>query len=57
MFKERLRQLVEAKEQVDNGKLNCIPFYEAYPRLSNYLPGIIKGVYYIVSANSGVKEK
>lgn len=54
MFKERLRQLVEAKEQVDNGKLNCIPFYEAYPRLSNYLPGIIKGVYYIISASSGI---
>ncbi len=54
MYSERLRQLEEAKKHVDNGKLNCIPFYEAYPRLSKYLPGIVKGTYYIVSANSGI---
>jgi predicted ATP-dependent serine protease len=54
IFQQRLDSLIEAKKNKDSGLLNCIPFYDAYPRLSNYLPGIIKGVYYIVSANSGI---
>lgn len=33
---------------------NCIPFSDKFPKLSNYLPGIIKGVYYITTAGTGV---
>lgn len=34
-------------------KYNCIPFGEEFSRLSEYLPGIQQGRYYIVSGTSG----
>lgn len=51
---DRILSYEESKENVDSGKYNCIPFSDAYPKFSRYLPGVIPGVYYIVTANSGI---
>lgn len=40
-----------AQSRRKQGKHNCIPF--PFPRLSRYLPGIMKGVYYCVTAGTG----
>lgn len=53
MFKEALELIKRNKSKVDEGKANNIPF-ENLPKLNKYVPGIIKGCQYIVTANSGV---
>lgn len=52
--KARFDRYKEIKQIRDNGEFLCIPFTESYPKLSNYLPGIMKGVMYKVTAGSGV---
>tara|TARA_R110000851_G_scaffold78000_5_gene172061 strand:+ start:1934 stop:3121 length:1188 start_codon:yes stop_codon:yes gene_type:complete len=37
-----------------SGELLCIPFYYSFPKLSKFVPGIVKGVMYKVTAGSGV---
>lgn len=54
MIQERIDELKRLKENKDKGFVNCIPFTDAYPVLSQYHPGIIKGLYYITTASSGV---
>lgn len=51
---ERFNRYKEIKQIRDEGKYLCIPFDESYPKLSEYLPGIMKGVMYKVTAGSGV---
>lgn len=51
---ERFKRYGEIKDIRDNGEFLCIPFKDAYPKLSTYLPGIMKGVMYKVTAGSGV---
>lgn len=53
-FQKHVERIKENKAKIESGSYNCIPFTEKFPRLSTYLPGIIKGTYYIVTANSGV---
>lgn len=50
----RFNRYKQIKKIRDNGEFLCIPFLEAYPKLSQYLPGIMKGVMYKVTAGSGV---
>lgn len=52
LFQTTLDDLKKKKEIREKGGYNCIPF--PFKRLTAYLPGIIKGVQYIVTANSGV---
>lgn len=52
LFEKTLATIVRNKEIKESGGYNCIPF--SFSRLNNYLPGIIKGVQYIITANSGV---
>ncbi len=40
----------------DLGILGYIPFSLQYPTLSRYLPGIIKGIMYMITADSGVSK-
>lgn len=54
MFKETLDRIKDAADKIDKGQVNNIPF-TSFPKLSKYVPGIVKGLYYIVSASSGVK--
>jgi hypothetical protein len=54
MVQERIEELKKLKENKDAGFVNCIPFSDAYPVLSEYHPGIIKGLQYMVTASSGI---
>ena len=44
--------LVERRNRILSGKINCIPW--GLPRFEEELPGIEKGKYYLLSANSKV---
>ena len=52
LFEKTLGKIEENKQSIKSGKPNCIPF--PFPRLRKHIAGIIKGVQYIVSANSGI---
>jgi hypothetical protein len=52
LFNRTLKDLKRKKETRDSGGYNCIPF--PFKRLSAFMPGIIKGVQYIVTASSGI---
>lgn len=52
-FKERLVAYKKIQEDKKSGKWNYIPFV-SLPRLSAIVPGIIKGVGYLLGASSGV---
>lgn len=53
-FSNIVKSLEEKRNNVLNDNYNCIPFKDNFPRLSKYLPGIMKGVYYLISASSGI---
>jgi len=52
--RDRIEDLKRIKEIRDKGELLCIPYYKSYPKLSNFIPGIVKGIMYKVTAGSGV---
>lgn len=52
LFENALKKIIQNKQIKETGGYNCIPF--PFDRLNNYVPGIIKGVQYIITANSGV---
>lgn len=47
-----LETLIEKRWRILNGKINCIPW--GLPRFQEQLPGIERGKYYLVTANSKV---
>lgn len=51
IFKRVKTSIQSAQSRRRQGKHNCIPF--PFPRLSRYIPGIMKGVYYCVTAGTG----
>jgi hypothetical protein len=53
-FRERLTKYKAQREIKLRGGLNCIPFSEFLPELSLFMPGIIKGVYYAITAFTNV---
>lgn len=46
--------LVEKRERIISGKINCIPW--GLPRFENENPGIEQGKYYLFTANSKIGE-
>lgn len=48
------QQIINRRERLLNGKINCIPW--GLPRFEDENPGIEKGKYYLLSANSKVGE-
>lgn len=52
VFKEALNTIKENKKNIEEGIENCIPL--PFVRMRKYLPGIMRGVQYIITANSGV---
>jgi hypothetical protein len=50
LFNRVYNDLVEKRNRILSGKINCIPWN--LPRFENELPGIEQGKYYLVSANS-----
>jgi replicative DNA helicase len=53
MFRDTVDKIKENWNNLKQGLVNTIPF-ENFPALNKHIPGIIKGVYYIVTASSGV---
>jgi hypothetical protein len=53
LFDETVNKIKEKRNNLLSGKANCIPF-ESFPRFKNYLPGIIQGTNWIITASSGV---
>jgi hypothetical protein len=45
-------QIVNRRERLLTGKINCIPW--GFPRFEEESPGIEKGKYYLITANSKV---
>lgn len=54
MLKERLREYIRQKQDFDTGILSYIPFGEALPSLSKYVPGLIRGTYYSITSFANV---
>lgn len=52
LFDSTLNTIIRNKEIKESGGYNCIPF--SFSRFNNFVPGIIKGVQYLITANSGV---
>lgn len=44
--------IVDRRKRLLNGQINCIPW--GLPRFENELPGIERGKYYLITANSKV---
>lgn len=51
---DRIEDLKRIKAIREKGELLCIPFYNSFPKLSRFIPGIVKGIMYKVTAGSGV---
>ena len=56
MIQKRIQELKELRQNRIEGKANCIPFTDTFPKLSQYVPGIIKGYIYHNVAMSGVSK-
>ena len=50
LFNRVFDNLIERRDRLLSGKINCIPW--GLPRFENELPGIEKGKYYLLTANS-----
>lgn len=53
-FNQHLNRYKRQSEVIRNGGINCIPFSNYFPVLSNYVPGIVKGTYYSITAFTNV---
>lgn len=53
LFRRVYNNVKERRERILSGKINCIPW--GLPRFEKHLPGIEKGRYYLLTANSKVK--
>jgi hypothetical protein len=51
-FEKALNRIKQNKSVIESGGFNCIPF--EFDRFSNYIPGIMQEVMYLVTANSGI---
>lgn len=52
VFESTISTIKENKKNKDTGKVNSIPF--GLPRLEAQVPGLMKGVYYFITASSGI---
>jgi hypothetical protein len=52
LYSRVYEDLIERRSRLLEGKINCIPWN--LPRFENELPGIEKGKYYLITANSKV---
>lgn len=49
-LEKRLKEISTNKENREKGLVNLIPFYQHFPKLSKYIPGLFKqGIYKIMS--------
>tara|TARA_R110000772_G_scaffold54130_1_gene123551 strand:- start:65805 stop:65987 length:183 start_codon:yes stop_codon:yes gene_type:complete len=52
LYSRVYNNIIERRERILSGKINCIPW--KLPRFERELPGIEKGKYYLITANSKV---
>jgi hypothetical protein len=52
LFNRVYGNLIDRRDRLLSGKINCIPW--GLPRFENELPGIERGKYYLLTANSKV---
>lgn len=52
LYHRVLNSIIEKRNRILNGKINCIPW--GLPRFERDFPGIEKGKYYLITANSKV---
>lgn len=52
LYQRVYEDLIQRRERLIKGKINCIPW--GFPRFEEELPGIEKGKYYLITANSKV---
>lgn len=52
LFDRVYQKIVDRRERIKSGKINCIPW--GLPRFEEESPGIEKGKFYLISANSKV---
>lgn len=50
LFNRVYDSLIEKRDRILSGMINCIPW--GFPRFENELPGIERGKYYLITANS-----
>jgi len=55
LYNRVYNDLLERRERILSGKINCIPW--GLPRFEDKLPGIEKGTYYLLSANSKIGKR
>ena len=55
LFDRVYQDLVNRRERILNGNINCIPF--GMPRLEKELAGIEQATYYLITANSKVGKR
>lgn len=54
MVNKRIQQLIQQKKNRENGKFNCLPFHDHFPRFSKIVPGFIKGSINTILSGTGV---
>lgn len=54
--RDRILHLEEQRVNREVGKFNLIPWYEHFPRLSEYVPGLFRGEMVKILAGTGVGE-
>ena len=52
LYNRTFNKIVERRERILSGKVNCIPW--GLPRFENENPGIEQGKYYLITANQKV---
>lgn len=52
-LEERIEELRVIARLRDEGHLFCIPFYDRHPKLAKIIPGVIKGILYKITAQTG----
>jgi hypothetical protein len=55
LFDRAIDSLIERRDRILSGKINCIPL--PFARLRKWLPGMEKKRYNIITANQKVKAK
>lgn len=50
----RIAEIEQKRENRIEGNYNLIPFYDHFPRLSDYVPGLVRGVMYKIMSYTGV---
>lgn len=52
--RKRIEEIKKIKELRDKGEVLCLPYHDSFPKLSRFVPGVVRGLMYKVTAGSGV---